>query len=998
MKHQSDPRRDSDLFTTDKLDKALQNPEKVQTLYLAYQKLTALPEGIGQMVNLEKIHLEHNHFADLDAVLKLLGRLPRLTYLSITLHDATEVPESIGGLRQLDDLILGGSKCSALPAEFGELSALKTLQLWVHEWLGDQSHLQALAALPQLEWLDLECLHRPPLGFGHLKQVKDLSCRFLPYTPKELAGMASLQGLTLSYQFENHEPIADLRELDQIPSLKALRVRTHAPKLFPKSLRGLHEFQVLDLANGNLDGIPAVFAELRTIRELHFAGNKLSQLPDWIGDWKELKILDLKENQLSALPATLQAATALQEILMDENQFEVFPEVLLRMPSLETISLGKNKIATVADSKVDLPNLKSIQLHLNKLTAFPWVLADAPLAKIDLEGNPFVKSAGYKLDEVVAKVSAETHDAATRQTLLALAIGDVPKALEKASLETLITGLNHAEAKVRAFAIDAVTQFLPDPFAADALPTSIRIVGQSKSYALPEFKKQLEAHKVKVNKAKPGETEIVVLAEKPGEEGAEYLKAGAKPASIVQLAGFVEALAQPWLRTRSVEKPALADNIRKLLDTGTVENFRLAMEMMIGGGVPEGLISEVLAISFFFPDEKLRKQATKAVDTYATPALKAFLAANKRNVLKMYMEKLVPHLEHLMRFEGIDARGFSKTLAALDDDFNGLFMPYMTGLEIKKNLVKKGTLTFDKLPFAGIPPGVFEMEKLHELELTDLKIKEVPTGIERVPNLVNLKLSGNRLNTLPDRMAALTTLDYLKLDDNAFTEIPEVLAKLPKLRILSISNNPLKRLPDFFAELGSLRILSMCDTDLVKFPTVLFQLTQLKILILACYDEGKTFSEVPAGIRKMKGLKDLNLHGQNIQSLPAELAELPLEELDLSGTLIKELPAWLAKMQTLKVLDLENCTITTLPDNFGELSNLESLKLEGARIDTLPDSFVKLKSLKVLSLPDVAFKDESKTITLLKKLPALETISCDEYPNKGFMAQLKKALPKVEVK
>ncbi len=117
-------------------------------------------------------------------------------------------------------------------------------------------------------------------------------------------------------------------------------------------------------------------------------------------------------------------------------------------------------------------NLKSIQLHLNKLTAFPWVLADAPLAKIDLEGNPFVKSAGYKLDEVVAKVSAETHDAATRQTLLALAIGDVPKAWKKRAKPS------HSTCRSQGALPSSRTQFSRS--FADALPTH-PYLGQSKA-------------------------------------------------------------------------------------------------------------------------------------------------------------------------------------------------------------------------------------------------------------------------------------------------------------------------------------------------------------------------------------------------------------------------------------------------------------------------------------------------------------------------------------
>jgi Leucine-rich repeat (LRR) protein len=146
-------------------------------------------------------------------------------------------------------------------------------------------------------------------------------------------------------------------------------------------------------------------------------------LPSWIGELKSMEELDLHENQLKDLPDELKYAAQLKVLQLEQNQFTVFPKVLVEVPALESVILGRNKITTVPDLNPSPSGLKYISLRLNKLEAFPWTLAALPKTKFDFEGNPFVKAAGYKIDNVIAAVSGAAHSPATRNTLLALAMG-----------------------------------------------------------------------------------------------------------------------------------------------------------------------------------------------------------------------------------------------------------------------------------------------------------------------------------------------------------------------------------------------------------------------------------------------------------------------------------------------------------------------------------------------------------------------------------------------
>jgi len=88
-----------------------------------------LPDGIGNLKNLESLTLENS---DLMVISKSIGNLSRLTYLSFdACRGLGELTESIGNLVALEVLSLYKCHCIfTLPESIGNLKNLKAISVW----------------------------------------------------------------------------------------------------------------------------------------------------------------------------------------------------------------------------------------------------------------------------------------------------------------------------------------------------------------------------------------------------------------------------------------------------------------------------------------------------------------------------------------------------------------------------------------------------------------------------------------------------------------------------------------------------------------------------------------------------------------------------------------------------------------------------------------------------------------------------------------------------
>ena len=122
--------------------------DELTTLDLSFNKLTALPEGFGQLTSLTALDLSFN---ELTALPEGFGQLTNLTTLNLGSNKLTALPEGFEQLTNLTTLHLNGNKLTALPEGFEQLTSLTALDLRSNE----------LTALPE--------------GFGQLTNLTTLN-------------------------------------------------------------------------------------------------------------------------------------------------------------------------------------------------------------------------------------------------------------------------------------------------------------------------------------------------------------------------------------------------------------------------------------------------------------------------------------------------------------------------------------------------------------------------------------------------------------------------------------------------------------------------------------------------------------------------------------------------------------------------------------------------------------------------------------------------------
>ena len=90
------------------------------------QKLSELPEALGQLTHLQLLDLRGNQLTELP---EAIGQLTQLRLLNLNENELTELPEAIGQLTQLQSLNLEENQLTELPEVIGQLEHLTKLKL-----------------------------------------------------------------------------------------------------------------------------------------------------------------------------------------------------------------------------------------------------------------------------------------------------------------------------------------------------------------------------------------------------------------------------------------------------------------------------------------------------------------------------------------------------------------------------------------------------------------------------------------------------------------------------------------------------------------------------------------------------------------------------------------------------------------------------------------------------------------------------------------------------
>ena len=105
-------------------------------LDLSGNQLTALPESLGQLTQLQSLDLSENQ---LTALPKSLGQLTQLVVLSVWDNSLAHLPNSLKELKSLEEIDVSGNKLSELPTSLYTLPNLTTINWGDKHYRGNKA-------------------------------------------------------------------------------------------------------------------------------------------------------------------------------------------------------------------------------------------------------------------------------------------------------------------------------------------------------------------------------------------------------------------------------------------------------------------------------------------------------------------------------------------------------------------------------------------------------------------------------------------------------------------------------------------------------------------------------------------------------------------------------------------------------------------------------------------------------------------------------------------
>ncbi len=249
-----------------------------------------------------------------------------------------------------------------------------------------------------------------------------------------------------------------------------------------------------------------------------------------------------------------------------------------------------------------------------------------------------------------------------------------------------------------------------------------------------------------------------------------------------------------------------------------------------------------------------------------------------------------------------------------------------------------------------------KVNKLTKLDLSSSyntqksdKLSSIPPEVFQLEHLEELNLSGNQLQVIPDSIANLCNLTELDLSSNEIIYLPKAITGLHDLKELDLSNNKLTTLPESISEMTQLAELNLWRNELTSLPESFSRLNNLNDLNVG-YNQIKT---LPSSISQIQGLSVLWLPANPWNSLPEWdwIANLHnLTALGLGECNLREIPKFVGQLHNLEVLNMVYNQITSIPDSLYDLSMLETLWLTGNGIKEISPKILQLGNLKQIVL------------------------------------------------
>jgi Leucine-rich repeat (LRR) protein len=166
--------RNNKLFT---LPKEIANLKDLEFLNLYWnENLNELPQDLDKLSNIRNINIGGNPNLNLNATFILLAGLPDLKRITLSFNKIKSLPDEIGLLTQVEELIIDNNLLKELPETMSKMKSLKHLVLTNNNF---NSIPEIISNLPSIEVVDLANTYEEDLdeslagSYGHNKISED---------------------------------------------------------------------------------------------------------------------------------------------------------------------------------------------------------------------------------------------------------------------------------------------------------------------------------------------------------------------------------------------------------------------------------------------------------------------------------------------------------------------------------------------------------------------------------------------------------------------------------------------------------------------------------------------------------------------------------------------------------------------------------------------------------------------------------------------------------
>ncbi len=344
---------------------------RITQLWLQLNGLSGdLPESLGNLTGLHKLHLESN---DITSMPESIGDMEALTEFWIGWNPITEIPESIGNLSNLEQLHIGFSNLGELPDSFCNLTSLN--------WLGAGD--AGLNSLPD-NFGNLSALESCFIWGNNLTELPEsiggcvnmlyffMEDNQLTSLPESIGNMTEL----LQLRIENNQITSLPESFGNLESLVFLYGYNNQITELPESFGNLSSLSQIWLSNNLLTGLPESFGNLSSLDSCYFSYNQIQTLSENFGDLDDLNLMDFSSNLITELPESLGDLATIEKIYLDVNQITDLPESLTNLSTLQYGSFAVNQITSIPDNIGSMTSLNTLNLNQNQITSVPESLGD----------------------------------------------------------------------------------------------------------------------------------------------------------------------------------------------------------------------------------------------------------------------------------------------------------------------------------------------------------------------------------------------------------------------------------------------------------------------------------------------------------------------------------------------------------------------------------------------------------------------------------------------